>query len=153
VAAGWKQNFEITKTFDPRSVVQLVATPFTTANELTQATLSKVSVVPNPYIVRSDLDVVNPADRSSIARILFIGVPTQGTIRIYSVSGQFLQELNWTASDLTYTGNNSVSGDLPYNLRTREGIDLGSGLYLYVLTATGDQGKSMVQRGKFVIIR
>jgi hypothetical protein len=69
------------------------------------------------------------------------------------VSGQYLQQLTWTASDLLRTGNNSVSGDLPYNLRTREGIDLGSGLYLYVLTATGSKGKDQVQRGKFVVIR
>jgi hypothetical protein len=30
---------------------------------------------------------------------------------------------------------------------------MGSGLYLFVLTATGDAGKDQVQRGKFVIIR
>ena len=28
-----------------------------------------------------------------------------------------------------------------------------SGLYIYVLTATGSAGKNQVQRGKFVIIR
>ena len=36
---------------------------------------------------------------------------------------------------------------------TREGLDMGSGLYFYVLTATGSAGKDQVQRGKFVIIR
>jgi hypothetical protein len=72
---------------------------------------------------------------------------------VYSVSGQFLQELTWTKSDLTYAGNNSTSGDLPFNLRTREGTDMTSGLYIYVLTATGSAGKNQVQRGKFVIIR
>lgn len=153
VATGWTQYFELTKTFDPRSVVQLVATPFTSGNTVTKAALTKVSVVPNPYIVRSDVDEVNPANRTSVAKIFFTGVPEQGTLRVYSVSGQFLQELTWTATDLTRSGNNSVSGDLPYNLRTREGIDLGSGLYFYVLTATGSKGNDQVQRGKFVIIR
>jgi hypothetical protein len=153
VATGWTQYFELTKTFDPRSVFKLTATPFTSGNVVTKAALSKVSVVPNPYIVRSDIDEVNPANRTSVAKIYFTNVPEQGTVRIYSVSGQFLQELTWTAADLTRTGNNSVSGDLPYNLRTREGIDLGSGLYLYVLTATGAKGNNQVQRGKFVVIR
>lgn len=153
VAANWTQYFELTKTFDPRSVFSLVATPFSTAPEITKAMLSKISVVPNPYIVRADVDDVNSANRTSVGNIVFTGLPDQGTIRIYSVSGQYLQELTWTASDLLRTGNNSTSGDLAYNLRTREGIDLGSGLYLFVVTATGEKGKNQVYRGKFVIIR
>ncbi|WP_158514731.1 hypothetical protein [Gemmatimonas phototrophica] len=153
VAANWSQFFELTKTFDPRSVKALVATPFSSANEITKETLSKISVVPNPYIVRSDVDDVTPANRTSVGNIVFTGLPDEGTLRIYSVSGQYLQELKWTASDLLRSGNNSTSGDLAYNLRTREGIDLGSGLYLFVVTATGERGKNQVHRGKFVIIR
>jgi hypothetical protein len=130
-----------------------VATPFSTAPEITKEMLSKISVVPNPYIVRADVDDVNSANRTSVGNIVFTGLPDQGTIRIYTVSGQYLQELTWTASDLLRTGNNSTSGDLAYNLRTREGIDLGSGLYLFVVTATGEKGKNQVYRGKFVIIR
>jgi hypothetical protein len=151
VAMGWMQNFELTSTFDARSTFLLTATPFSAGNEVTKAALNKVSVVPNPYIVRSDMDELS--GRAPTAKIYFTGVPDQGILRIYSVSGQFLQEITWTAADLTYAGNNTVSGDLGYNLRTREGLDLGSGLYLYVLTATGSNGKDQLQRGKFVIIR
>jgi hypothetical protein len=74
-------------------------------------------------------------------------------LRIYSVSGQLMQQLSWTASDLVASGNNSPHGDLPYNLRTREGLDLGSGLYLFVLTARGPNANGKVARGKFVVIR
>ena len=148
----WKQTFELTRTFDPRSSIQLVATPFSIKSEITKADLAKVSVVPNPYIVRSDNDGVDGA-RLAVPRIYFTNVPEEGVLRVYSVSGQFLQELTWTKSDLTYAGNNSTSGDLPFNLRTREGTDMTSGLYIYVLTATGSAGKNQVQRGKFVIIR
>ena len=151
VATGWTQTFELTRTFDQRSSVLLTATPFTTGNVVTAANLDRVSVVPNPYIVRSDMDDL--AGRTPTARIYFTGVPEQGVLRVYSVSGQYLQELTWSSADLIYRGNNTPTGDLPYNLRTREGIDLGSGLYLYVLTATGPNGKNQVQRGKFVIIR
>lgn len=151
VAPGWMQTFELTRTFDPRSSVLLTATPFTSGNAITEQNLAKVSVVPNPYIVRSDMDDLN--GRTPTSRIYFTGVPDQGILRVYSVSGQYLQEITWTSSDLVYRGNTTPSGDLPYNLRTREGIELGSGLYLYVLTATGPNGKDQVQRGKFVIIR
>jgi hypothetical protein len=148
----WKQMFELTRTFDARSTVQLVATPFSIASEITKADLAKVSVVPNPYLVRSDVDPID-GTRLGVPRIFFTNVPEQGVLRVYSVSGQFLQELSWTKSDLTYAGNNSTTGDLPFNLRTREGTDMTSGLYIYVLTATGSAGKNQVQRGKFVIIR
>jgi hypothetical protein len=151
VASGWKQVFELTNMFDPRSVVQLVATPFRSDNPVTKADLARVSVVPNPYIARSDIDELT--GRAPTPRIYFTGVPEQGVLRIYSVSGQFLQELTWTRSDLTYSGNNAPTGDLPWNMRTREGLDIASGLYLYVLTATGPNGKDQVQRGKFVVIK
>lgn len=151
VAAGWTQTFELTRTFDPRSAVLLTATPFQTGNVLTTANLDRVSVVPNPYIVRSDLDELS--GRTPTSRIYFTGVPDQGVLRVYSVSGQYLQELTWSSSDLVYRGGNVPTGDLPYNLRTREGIELSSGLYLYVLTATGPNGKDQVHRGKFVVIR
>ena len=151
VATGWTQFFELARAYDPRSVVQLVATPFSAKAVVSKSDLNRVSVVPNPYLARSDVDQLT--GRVPTGRIYFTGVPEQGTLRIYSVSGQFLQELVWTNSDLLYTGNNASTGDLPFNLRTREGLDMGSGLYLYVLTATGSSGNGLVQRGKFVIIR
>ncbi len=151
VATGWTQVFDLARTFDPRSVVQLVATPFSAKTVVNKADLNRVSVVPNPYLARSDVDQI--AGRVPTGRIYFTGAPEEGVLRVYSVSGQFLQELTWKKSDLLYTGNNALTGDLPFNLRTREGLDMSSGLYLYVLTATGPTGNGLVQRGKFVIIR
>lgn len=153
VDAGWKQVFELTRSFGPNSIVRMTATPFTTNNAVSKAELQRVSVVPNPYLVRSNNDVMNTSNNTTTPNITFTGVPSEGTLRIYSVSGQYLQELTWTAADLRQSGNAVSYGDLPYNLRTREGLELGSGLYLYVLTATGAQGGNQVQRGKFVIIR
>jgi hypothetical protein len=72
---------------------------------------------------------------------------------VYSVSGQLMQQLSWTAADLQNRETGQTSGDLPFILRTREGLDMGSGLYLYVLTATGPGANGQVARGKFVIIR
>ena len=151
VQPGWMQTFELTRGFDARSTVQLNSVSFTSKNKVTQKILDGIQVVPNPYLARGDLDVL--VNRVATPRIFFTGVPEQGVLRVYSVSGQFLQELSWTRADLVGIGNNTPSGDLPYNLRTREGIDLGSGLYIYVLTATGPNGGNLVKRGKFVIFR
>jgi hypothetical protein len=153
VQAGWKQAFELTRPFEPRSVVRLTATPFGTANAVSKKELQRVTVVPNPYLVRSNNDVMNTANNATTPNITFTGVPSEGTLRIFSVSGQFLQELTWTAKDLQLSGNDAPFGDLQYNLRTREGLELGSGLYLFVLTATGPNGGNQTQSGKFVIIR
>jgi hypothetical protein len=150
VQPGWREYFELTRTFDARSEIALTALPFTTSPGLLQAALAKVRVVPNPYVLQTDMDVVG---RGTPARVMFTGVPEQGTLRVYSVSGEWIQELNWTAADLTYQGNITTTGDLPFALKTRGGHDMSSGLYLYVLTATGPNGGNQVHRGKFVIIR
>jgi len=96
--------------------------------------------------VQSQFDRV-PENRLGDPRIYFTGVPSSGVMRIYTISGQLVQQIVWTAQDLNGTG------DLPYDLRTREGIDLASGLYIYVITATDAQGRSVTSRGKFGVIR
>jgi len=81
--------------------------------------------------------------------LIFQGVPPQGVIRIYTVSGQLVQQLSWTPADLG--GDN---GDLQYNLRTREGLELAGGLYLFMVTGKDVNGKELGQHmGKFVVIR
>jgi hypothetical protein len=110
-------------------------------------------VVPNPYIVQSQFDQIGTNRTRIEARVRFVNVPDEGMLRIYSVSGQLLQQLTWTPADLIASGDNSPHGDLPYNLRTREGLDLGPGLYMFVLTPKGENASSMVARGKFVVIR
>ena len=50
-----------------------------------------------------------------------------------------------------------AEGDLFYDLKTREGIDLASGLYIWVIQAPSDPNvptsTPVTARGKFVIIR
>ena len=151
VGDGWRQIFELTRTFDNRSVVDLIAKPTTVVAENVARAATGIVAVPNPYIWQSSFDVANAGSHS--ARMYFTGVPDAGTLRVYSISGQFLQQLTWTRGDLVATGSNSPSGDLPYNLKTREGLDLSSGLYLFVVTGSGSTSNQVLYRGKFVIIR
>ncbi|HKG95901.1 MAG TPA: hypothetical protein VKA84_28575, partial [Gemmatimonadaceae bacterium] len=63
-------------------------------------------------------------------------------------TGQFVQQLAWTAEDL------NGSGDLYFNLTTREGTLMASGLYLFTVQATGPTGAATRKKvGRFVIIR
>ena len=150
---GWTTAIEFARDFDLFSEVQLTATATVTeVPTLTEEELNRVRVVPNPYVVQSLFDNVDAA-RVGTSQIRFINVPAQGMIRIYTVSGQLVQQLTWTAADLIDAGEGRIHGDLPYNLRSREGLDLGTGLYVYVLTPTGSNANGKVSRGKFVIIR
>ena len=103
---------------------------------VTRAQLNQVHVVPNPYIVTSAYE------RATADRVLkFTGLPPQGRIRIYDVTGRFIQELNYTPEDL-------AGGDLNWDMLTREGLELAYGLYMFVLDADGERAS-----GKFVVIR
>lgn len=153
---NWKLIVEYPVNFTEASEVALSITATEGARTFSQTDLNRVRVVPNPYIVQSAFDRVDGSFRGE-SRIIFAGVPASGSMRIYSVSGQFLQQLIWTASDLipptTPTSSATITGDLAWNLRTREGTDLSSGLYIYVLQTTDASGRKMTKRGKFVVIR
>ena len=100
--------------------------------------LRNVHVVPNPYIFASQYE------RSAEDRVLkFTGLPPNGRIRIFDVAGRFIQEINYDAADLL-----GPSGDLDWDMQTRESLELASGLYIFVLEANGQR-----KMGKFVIIR
>ena len=173
---GWTSVLHFNRAFDRNSEVQLDADPTRpSALPLTKLDMQRIQVVPNPYIVQSSYDQLSTGRAVINSRVRFVNVPQEGTVRIYSISGQLMQQLSWTASDLVAPVNGSATGDLPFNLRTREGLDLSSGLYLFVMTAKGAQadmaclnpetnlpmedgdGKRLtcanVARGKFVIIR
>lgn len=149
---GYRLVIDYPRPFTEESEVQLAVRGASAATaQITRADLANVRVVPNPYIFQSQFDQVS--QRTADPRILFTGVPGRGVLRVYSVSGQFLQELTWTEADLATTNGATGTGDLPYNLRTREGTDLSSGLYIYVIKPTGPDAGNQVARGKFVIIR
>jgi hypothetical protein len=104
-----------------------------------RAGLAAIRVVPNPYVMLSQY-------AGNV--LLFTHMPPRGYIRIYTVAGQFVQQINWTEANL------GADGDLSWNLRTREGNLLGGGLYIYVLTATDATGATIGTRtDKFVVIR
>jgi len=133
--------------FSVASKVSFNVTPTASTRPLlTRAEKSRIRVVPNPYVFQSEFDEVS-SGRQGISRVLFTNVPESGMLRVYSVSGQFLQQLSWTPADLNGTG------DLPYNLRSREGTDLAAGLYIYVISTKSAAGKPQQVRGKFVVIR
>jgi hypothetical protein len=148
-ANGDQIVFEYYSGFRPTTVYDFDLVAPTSGSQITAITdsmLTAIRVVPNPYVVFSQYQ-----DNATDGRLLFTNLPPRGALRIYTVSGQFVQQIEWTEDDL------AGAGDLFYDLKSREGIDIASGLYLWVVTAPSnptDANSAPVRaRGKFVVIR
>ena len=129
--------------------------------EAENADLSKIRVVPNPYMANSFLDL-SPSHR----RIDFVNLPDRCTIRIYTLSGNLVNVLdhiganrqgwgNYTDPDrLTesqpkvLSGWDNHGGTEAWNLRNRFGQTIASGPYIYhVIDSRGKE-----HTGKFYVI-
>jgi hypothetical protein len=101
----------------------------------------QVRVVPNPYRGRADWDLT-PSDRDPTGtKIAFRNLPDEeATIRIYTLSGDLVQEARHDGAD--------GDGTYFWNMITRNGQNITSGIYLYSVDSA--QG---ICRGRFVVIR
>ncbi|HLA39454.1 MAG TPA: hypothetical protein VJ417_05620, partial [Candidatus Glassbacteria bacterium] len=124
--------------------------------------LTKIRVVPNPYIASSTLD-----QSSGSRRIEFVNLPDRCTVRIYSLGGNLVNVLNHIAASrtgwgnftdldaiqpdntpLTFTGYDNHGGTEAWNLKNRFGQTVASGLYFFHVTDV----RGMTHTGKFYIV-
>ena len=98
--------------------------------------------MPNPYVATSLFEPSNPylVGRGE-RRILFMNLPPQCTIRIYTVTGDLVQTLTHDAT--------VDNGQEPWNLVSRDGMDVAYGVYLFHVDAPG-VGTSV---GRFALIK
>lgn len=126
---------------------QRVSVRFTRATSLPEdERLSVVRVVPNPYIVSSPLDP-GPGDKS----VLFTGLPSECTIRIYTISGVLVNVLEHGPGvpESTFGAFDPGGGTRSFNLTNRFGRLMASGTYYFHVESRGT-GKKHI--GKFSII-
>ncbi len=125
------------------------------------ADLSKIKVVPNPYMASSFLDL-SPNQR----RIEFVNLPDRCTIRVYTLGGNLVNVLNHIGANRSgwgdytdwdrltkgepkeLTGFDNHGGTEAWNLRNRFGQTVASGLYFFHVT----DSRGETQTGKFYII-
>ncbi|SMO88671.1 hypothetical protein SAMN06265219_11424 [Gracilimonas mengyeensis] len=105
--------------------------------------LKDIKVVPNPYLSYS---LYEPRVSSSLEgrgerKIKFINLPQKCTIRIFNVRGETIQTLEHNT--------NTNDGDLDWDLRTKDGLDLAYGVYVYHVKAPGIGEMT----GKFAIVK
>ena len=101
-----------------------------------------VKVVPNPYLVRASWDIDN-----DYQRIQFINLPTECTLRIYTVAGDLVKTIRH--KEPYATGFTSQTGGTAFwNLMTDNNQKVSTGVYVFYLDSPF--GKDV---GKFAVIR
>jgi hypothetical protein len=98
-------------------------------------------VVPNPYVGIASFE----SERFAISgrgerRMEFRNLPQNCTVRIFTVRGELVQTLQHDGSD---------TGMVPWDLRTKDNLDVAPGLYIFHVDG-GDLGTHV---GKFAVIK
>ena len=113
--------------------------------ELAASYLDLIAVVPNPYVAVASWErkqtISSGIGSRGERRINFIHLPQKATIRIYTIKGDLVDVIEHASS----IENSTASWDL----RTKEGLDLAFGIYVYHVDAF-DLGEKI---GKFAIIK
>jgi hypothetical protein len=142
--------------------------------QISAGTGRKVWVVPNPYRGfrniserPSSWDLTPNAGDPTGTHIDFFGLPTgQWTIKVFTISGDLVAEIHsddpvnesirgqivgddgQTRDGFNRQQDNPNDGQARWNLISRNGQDIVSGIYMFVVDSSQGQ-----QRGKFVVIR
>ena len=108
-----------------------------------KSTMKEIRVVPNPYVATNVMEPsVSNQFLNQRRRLLFTNIPAQATIKIFTVSGVLVDEIN--------VNNSPQDGAVHWDMLTREGLEIAAGMYLYHVEsiATGDK-----KLGKFAVIK
>jgi hypothetical protein len=103
--------------------------PAHTSAAQAKSDLSKVAVVPNPYVGAASWEPATTQIGRGERRIYFTHLPAQCTIRIYTISGHLVQTITHQATGL--------DGQEPWNLISRDGLDIAFGVYVFQIDAPG----------------
>ncbi len=136
---------------DPATPGKLVTSPFDTTwvdsvrfypSPPVGNSVEGVYVVPNPYLFSAGWE--GSAGSGTRAKLQFMNVPQDATIRIYDATGNYVQ----TVRPAMKFGGEVQSGRAEWNLKNASGRDVVSGVYVYYITAGGDE-----KVGRFVVVR
>ncbi len=137
-----KINIKTTIPFNKKDNFEFTVAKPTISENRAKDDLSKIKVVPNPYVVSSSFELpLNPGVTSGRNRkIDFTHLPADAKINIFTSRGEHIITLN-------HDGN-MEDGTVSWNLKTKENLDIAFGVYFYVVESS--VGK---KTGKIAIIK
>lgn len=112
---------------------------------------SKVYVVPNPYRGSAPWDLTPSAADPTGTHVDFLNMPPgPWTLRIFTISGDLVEVLrhDGVQTNARRQQETSTDGQATWNLISRNGQDVASGIYLFSV-----ESQRGIERGRFVIIR
>lgn len=141
-AAGDLLRIVTTKPFRTGESFQFMMRAGVEDQAVAKSRLSEIAVVPNPYVGAASWEPPN-IFRSGRGerRIFFVNLPVKCTIRIYTVRGHLVMTLE---HDSTLD-----NGQEPWNLISKDGMEISYGVYVYHVDAPGIGEKI----GRFAIIK
>jgi hypothetical protein len=129
------------KPFRTGDYVEFITKGVTFDKSKAMSDLNNVSVVPNPYVGAASWEPQTTGVGRGERKIYFIHLPKECTIRVYTMAGNLVQ---------TLTHNSVLSdGQEPWNLVSKDGMDIAFGVYVFHVDAPGIGTKT----GKFAIIK
>jgi hypothetical protein len=140
--AGDTAKISLIKPFLANDVFRFLAKKGYIDLEQAKADLEKIKVVPNPYLATALWEPNNPYTSGRGPRsIHFTHLPNQCTIRIFTVSGELVREIQHES--------NITDGSAEWDLLTKDRLSASYGVYIYHVDAPGIGTKV----GKFAIIK
>ncbi len=105
--------------------------------------MDKIKVVPNPYVATNAMEPAqfNPFINQR-RQILFTHIPSDCSIKIFTSSGVFVDEI--------IVDNPPPNGTAHWDLLTKEGLEIAAGIYIFHVKDT-KTGKEKL--GKFAVIK
>ncbi|MCU7494428.1 MAG: hypothetical protein HF314_15895 [Ignavibacteria bacterium] len=97
---------------------------------LAASQMDKIAVVPNPYVgaARWEPQRLTNSGRGE-RRIYFINLPQTAEIRIFTISGDHVTTL--------YHNSTELDGKEPWDMTSKEGLDVAAGVYIFHVTSPG----------------
>ncbi len=109
--------------------------------EREQYAVERPYVVPNPYVSSASFEPERFAVAGrGVRRMEFRSIPADATIRIYTLRGELVQTLRH---------DGSMTGMVPWDLRSKDNLEVAPGLYIFHVDADGVEDFV----GKFAIIK
>lgn len=133
------QNDRFVFRFEENNIPQIDA-------DTAKSALDDILVIPNPYKVSNIFEGATTNTNLQQNRELhFTGIPAPSTLRIFTVSGVLIREIDIQERDLT----SQYGGSYIWNMLTKDNLEISYGIYLYHIDAPGIGEKV----GKFAVIK